>query len=55
MVLNDHLNLYLKVNNSQWLLCSKKTGIKCGHYRYLVYKVLLILLIDFMLMYKLLT
>ena len=28
---NNHLNWCVEVENSQWLFCSQKTGIKCGY------------------------
>ena len=31
-------NLCFRVVNSQWLFCSKKSGVKCSYERFLVYK-----------------
>ena len=34
---NDPLNLYMQAENSKWILCSQKTGVKYGHLRVFVY------------------
>ena len=33
--MNNHLNLCGQVQISKWILCSPKTGIKCGHLSFL--------------------
>ena len=30
LVHNSHLYLYGQEENSSWILCSRKTGVKCG-------------------------
>ena len=39
---NIHLNLCKQAEISQRILCSQKTGVKCAHVRYLMYKYALI-------------
>ena len=38
LVHNNHLNLYWQVNNSKWILCNRKTDVKCGYIRFIMYK-----------------
>ena len=35
---NHHLNLFGQVDNSKWILCSRKISVKCGYLRFLMYK-----------------
>ena len=34
---NNQLNLCGQVETSKWILCSQKTGVKCGYLRFLMY------------------
>ena len=34
---NFHLNLCGQVENSKWILCSRKTGVKSANLRFLMY------------------
>ena len=39
---NNHFNLCGQLENSKWILCSQKTGVKCEYLRFLVEKISLV-------------
>ena len=36
---NNDLNYFGHVENSKWILCSRKTEVRCGYFRFLMLEI----------------